>query len=173
MGFILQVKCELPPKGQLHDNCLCWWHHSCLEDMRTKSINLPQLVQAIWIWQLPPVKFFTETPSILERFLEIPFQAPNMLQFSGNKLLINENFNSPALIVKNTAIILLEFTTTSAFYIHWCIKGWQFYACPTPKEPVLNNSCWNWVWSLDKFKSRFKISNNQVIIPVWAVCMLR
>ena len=67
-------------------------------------------------------KIFPEKFSILERFLEIPFQAPNMLQFSGYKLLINENFNSPALIVKNTTIILLEFTTTSAFYIIYCIK---------------------------------------------------
>lgn len=147
-------KCELPPKGQLHDNCLRRWHHSCLEDMRTKSINLSQLMPAIWIWQLLPAQFFPETFSILERFLEIPFQALKMLQFSGYKLLINENFNSPALIVKNTAIILLELTTTGAFYIiycikfmyiHLCIKGWHFLVCPTPKEPILNNSCWNWV----------------------------
>lgn len=120
---------------------------------------------AIWIWQLLPAQFFPETFSILERFLEIPFQAPNMLQCSGYKLLINENFNSPALIVKNTAIILLWFTTTCLFYIiycikfkyiHWCIKGWQFFVCPIPKEPILNNSCWNWVWTNSNLGLKFQ-----------------
>ena len=30
-------KRELSPKGQLHDNCLRWWHHSGVEDMRFKQ----------------------------------------------------------------------------------------------------------------------------------------
>ena len=117
-------------------------------------------------------KIFPETFSILERFLEIPFQAPNMLQFSGYKLLINENFNSPALIVKNTTIILLEFTTTSAFYIiycikfkyiHWCFKGWQFFCLSNSKRT--NSEQLLLKLSLEKFKSGFEISNNPVIIP--------
>ena len=133
-------------------NCLCWWHHSCLEDMKSKAVNLPQPVPAIWIWQLPPAKSFP----CEERFLEAPFQAPNMLKSSGYMLLINENFNSPALIVKNTAIIpgssklLMRFRSSTISIDVW--RGGSFLSVlsvHTPEQPVLN-SCWNWVWG--KFK---------------------
>ena len=91
-------------------------------------------------------KKFSRNVFHVERFLEAPFQAPNMLKSSGYKLLINENFNSPALIVKNTAIIpgssklLMRFRSSTISIDVW--RGGSFLSVlsvHTPEQPVLNS----------------------------------